>query len=149
MARQSWVEQMTGRLSELGFGGYRRSDTAVVRMLLGSPIPIGKLGLSLGVTRQAARKIVTGLEERRYVRTERDTYDSRQLNAALTPFGEDYARAVVRVIDEMNRQIYLRVTDAQMLGADAVLRAVIGENETWGRVARRLPSPAPLEGDDA
>ncbi len=149
MARQSWVDQLTRRLAELGFSGYRRSDAAVVRMLLRRPIPIGKLGASLGVTRQAARKVVDGLEQRHYVRTERDSHDSRQLNAALTPMGEDYARAVVTVIAELNRQIYLRVTDEQMLGADAVLRAVIGENGTWGGVARRVASPGPMATDQA
>ncbi len=143
MARQSWVDQLARRLAELGFSGYRRTDAAVMRMLLRAPVPIGKLGSSLGVTRQAARKIVTALEQRRYLRTERGAVDSRQLNATLTPLGEDYARALVTVIDELNREISLRVTHRQMLAADAVLRAVIGDNETWADVARRLPLPAP------
>ena len=56
---------------------------------------------------------------------------------------------MVAVIDELNRGIYQRVTDQQMLGADAVLRAVIGENETWGGVARRLASPEPMATDQA
>jgi DNA-binding MarR family transcriptional regulator len=143
MARQSWVDQMSGLLSERGFIGYRRTDASVMRMLLRAPVPIGKLGASLGVTRQASRKIVAGLEQRRYVRTERDLHDSRQLNTELTPLGEDYARAVVTVIHELNSQIALRVTHQQMLGADAVLRAVIGDNGTWAGVARRLPPPTP------
>jgi DNA-binding MarR family transcriptional regulator len=149
MARQSWVDRMTKLLAELGFSGYRRTDAAVTRMLLRAPVPIGKLGTSLGVTRQAARKIVAGLEQRRYVRTERGSHDSRQLNAMLTPLGEDYARAVASVIDEMNRQVYLRVTHQQMLGADSVLRAVIGENETWGHVARRIAAPTARRADQA
>jgi hypothetical protein len=142
MARQSWVDQLAGRLAELGFAGYRRTDAAVMRMLLRSPVPIGKLGSSLGVTRQAARKSVTGLEQRRSV-------DSRQLNATLIPLGEDYARALVTVMDELNRQVSIRVTHQQMLGADAVLRALIGENETWAAVALRLPPPAPPSTDEA
>jgi DNA-binding MarR family transcriptional regulator len=149
MGRQSWVDQLTGRLAELGFGGYRRTDAAVMRMLVRAAVPIGKLGSSLGVTRQAARKIVTGLEQRRYVRTERGPVDSRQLNATLTSLGEDYARALVAVMDELNHAISLRVTHQQMLGADAVLRAVIGENETWAGVARRLPPPARPSTDEA
>ena len=149
MARQSWVDQMATMLAELGFKGYRRTDAAVMRMLIRAPVPIGRLGASLGVTRQAARKIVAGLEQRRYVRTERGQHDSRQLNAELTPLGEEYARAVVTVIDELNREISLRVTHEHMVGADAVFRAVIGENETWGAVARRLAPPAALSADRA
>ena len=59
--------------------------------------------------------MVDGLEQRRYVRTERGSHDTRQLNAALTPLGEGYARAVATVIDELNRGIVQRVTDQQML----------------------------------
>jgi DNA-binding MarR family transcriptional regulator len=148
MARQSWVNQMATRLAELGFSGYRRTDAAVTRRLLRSPVPIGMLGASLGVTRQAARKIVAGLEQRGYVRTVRGEHDSRQLNSELTPLGEEFARAVVTVIDELNHQISLRVTHQEMLGADAVLRAVIGENETWGRIARHMAPPPARPGQE-
>jgi DNA-binding MarR family transcriptional regulator len=39
----------------------------------------------LGMTRQAARKVADGLEQRDYVRTERDAHDFRRHNVLLTP----------------------------------------------------------------
>lgn len=116
---------MAARLAELGFTDYRRSDAAVMRLLRHGPMPIGRLGEVLGVSRQAARKVADGLAQRDYARTERDAVDSRKLNVVLSSRGEDYARAVVEVIGTLNRELADRVDPAQLsVGAD-VLRAVI------------------------
>jgi hypothetical protein len=48
----------------LGYAGFRRGDAAVMRVLLREPLPVGRLGVGLGVTRQAARKIADALEQR-------------------------------------------------------------------------------------
>ena len=92
LARLSWLGQMTSRLERLGYAGYRRGDSAVLRMLLPDPLPVGRLGAGLGVTRQAARKVADALEQRGYATTERDSRDTRQLNVTLTQLGRDYAR---------------------------------------------------------
>ena len=84
LTRQSWLGQMTSRLEGLGYAGYRRSDAAALRMLWRGPLPVGRLGAVLGVTRQAARKVADGLEQRGYATTERDSRDTRQLNVTLT-----------------------------------------------------------------
>ena len=38
-------------------------------MLWQGPLPVGRLGAGLGVTRQAARKVADGLEQRGYATT--------------------------------------------------------------------------------
>jgi len=131
-ARLSWVRQMSARLGQLGYHDYRRTDAIVCRILLRGPVPIGRLGTALGVTRQAARKIVEGLEQRAYVTTARDGDDARRLNARLTPVGRDYARAVVGVIEELNGVLTSRVEPTQLSTAMEVLRQVI----SLGEVAR-------------
>jgi DNA-binding MarR family transcriptional regulator len=131
-ARLSWVRQMSARLGQLGYDDYRRTDAIVCRILLRGPVSVGRLGTALGVTRQAARKIVDGLEQRAYVTTARDGDDARRLNATLTPMGRDYARAVVRVIGELNNALTARVEPAQLSTAMEVLRAVV----SLGEVAR-------------
>ena len=123
LARRSWVRQMAARLARLGYQDYRRSDAALLRLLRRGPIPIGRLGLVLGVTRQGARKAVDGLAERHYARTERDADDSRRLNVVLTSKGEAYAQAIVEVIDALNRELSERVDPAQLSAAEVVLRA--------------------------
>ena len=140
LTRQSWLGQMTSRLGGLGYAGYRRSDAAAMRMLWRSPLPVGQLGTGLGVTRQAARKVADGLEQRGYARTERDSRDTRQLNVTLTPAGQDYARAITAVIAELNREVARRVNPAQLAAADAVLRAALFDDSARQR-ADRVPRP--------
>jgi len=141
LARQSWVRQMEGRLDRLGFADYRRSDAATLRLLQRAPVPIGRLGIALGVTRQAARKVADGLGERDYARTERDARDSRKLNIVLTTRGELYAGAVVEVIEALNAELRDRVDLSQLKAADAVLRAAIADDEAARRIATLVRAP--------
>lgn len=148
LARQSWVAQMASGVGAMGYADYRRSDAAVVRLLQRAPLSIGRLGEALGVTRQAARKVVQGLENRGFATTARDERDSRQVNIVLTPEGESYARAVVAVIERLNRDISKRVDPAQLAAADTVLRAVLADDtrNLSSRVARP-PLAEPLRQD--
>jgi DNA-binding MarR family transcriptional regulator len=141
LARQSWLIQMTSRLERLGFAGYRRGDVAVMRMLLRGPLPVGRLGAALGVTRQAARKVADVLEQRGYATTGRDSHDTRQLNVTLTPAGRDYARAVIAVTEELNREVAGRVSPAQLAAADAVLRAALFDDSARQRASHLPPPP--------
>lgn len=158
LARQSWVGQMADGLRAMGYRDYRRSDAAAVRLLARGPASIGRLGEVLGVTRQAARKVVDGLERRGFAATARDDRDARQVNVFLTPEGAAYAEAVVAVIGRLNRDLVRRVDPADLAGADAVLRAVLADDRARrlagclaraapGRLARaapgRLAPPAP------
>lgn len=144
LARLSWVRQMAERLGRLGYADYRRSDAIALRMLNRGPVSVGRLGTELGVTRQAARKVIDGLAQRSFVRTERDAQDSRILNVILTPEGTAYARAVIEVIYALNREFCERVDPAYLVTADIVLRAVIEGDSTLEAAAahvRRPPSP--------
>jgi DNA-binding MarR family transcriptional regulator len=140
LARFSWLGQMTSRLERLGYAGYRRGDSAVLRMLLPDPLPVGRLGAGLGVTRQAARKVADALEQRGYATTERDSRDTRQLNVALTQLGRDYAVAVAAVAEELNQEVAGRVSPDQLAAADTVLRAALFDDGARQR-ASRLPRP--------
>jgi len=133
---------MARRLAGLGYGDYRRSDAATMRLLLRGPLPVGKLGAYLGVTRQAARKVADGLEQRGFAATGRDDRDARQLNVTLTAAGRDYARAVVTVIDELSQEVARRTDPAELAAADAVLRAIMFDDGARQR-AERLPRPGP------
>src|SRR5580698_8898011 len=140
LTRQSWIGQMTSRREGLGYADYRRSDAAALRMLWLGPLPVGRLGETLGVTRQAARKIADALEQRGYATTERDSRDSRQLNVTLTQLGRDYAVAVAAIVEELNREVAGRVSPDQLAVADTVLRAALFDDSARQR-ASRLPQP--------
>jgi DNA-binding MarR family transcriptional regulator len=141
LARLSWLNEATGRLDGLGFAGFRRGDVAVMRVLERGPLPVGRLGAVLSVTRQAARKVADSLEQRGYATIERDSRDSRQLNVMLTSAGRDYARAVIAVTEQLNREIASRVSPAQLAAADSVLRAALFD-ETAKQRASQVPPPS-------
>jgi DNA-binding MarR family transcriptional regulator len=141
LARQSWLGAMTARLADRGYDGYRRSDAAATRLLLCGPAPVGKLGVTLGVTRQAARKVADGLEQRGYATIGRDQHDSRQVNVALTAAGRAYADAVVAVIAELNREVARKAAAADLAAADSVLRLALFDDSARRRAAA-LPGPA-------
>lgn len=141
LARLSWVGEMTSRLERLGYPGFRRGDAAVMRVLWRGPLPVGRLGAGLGVTRQAARKIADALEQRGYATAERDSRDTRQLNVTLTPAGRDYARAVIAVTEELNQEVAARVSPAQLAAADTVLRAALFDASARERASQLPPPP--------
>ena len=122
LARRSWVRRMAG---------------VAAAVLLRGPTPVGRLVDVLGATRQAARKIVEGLERRGYVTTERDATDARRLIVSLTPAGEGYARAVVGVIEALNQEIAVRVPPDDLAAARRVLFEVMSGDE---RVRRLEPA---------
>ena len=144
LARLSWVRQMADRLAQRGHADYRRSDAMALRMLSRGPVSVGGLGTELGVTRQAARKVIDGLEQRDLVRTERDSQDSRVLNVILTEAGTAYARAVIEVIHDLNREFCDRIDPNDLATADLVLRQVIAADSALAATAaqvRRPPRP--------
>jgi DNA-binding MarR family transcriptional regulator len=141
LARRSWVRQMESRLEQLGYRDYRRSDAAVLRLLWREPLAVGGLGSRLGISRQAARKLVATLEQRGYASAERDGADARRLNVVLTPRGEAYARSISAVIEELNNALVSRVEPAQLAAADAVLRAAIVDQRERTRAAALVDPP--------
>ena len=143
LARRSWVRTMARRLEELGHADYRRSDAAVLRLVARRPLAVGELGAVLGVTRQAARKLAAGLEQRGYARLERDPHDSRRRTTVLTPAGEAYAAAIVATLEAMNRELGERVDRSALIAADAVLRASLADDDARRRADALVAPPAP------
>ena len=124
-ARQCWVLEMAERLEARGYPGYRRTDAVTLRALRRGPVPLGRLAVALGASRQAARKVVDGLEGRGYAVTERDRADARRRNVVLTPEGATYAAAVVAAIASLNRDFESHVEPADLAVARSVLCEVL------------------------
>jgi DNA-binding MarR family transcriptional regulator len=141
LTREYWVRDMTEELAVAGFADYRRSDAALVRLLLRGPRPVGRIGEALRVSRQAARKLVTGLERRGYAQTATASSDARRLEVSLTPHGEEFAHAIVATIEQLNRRIAERVDPAQLLAADVVLRASLPDEHAREVAERLIPRP--------
>ncbi len=141
LARLSWLREMSTQLRSLGFDRFTRGDSAVMRLVARGPVPLGRIGAALGISRQAGRKLIDRLERVGYVRTERDRVDARVVNVVLTPDGDRYARALNQVADGLNRQLAVRVDRSDLVAADAVLRAFITDPVLAERVDSLVPRP--------
>jgi DNA-binding MarR family transcriptional regulator len=124
LARERWIRAMAQRLSALGFEDYRRSDPLVLRSLRAGEVPLGSLTATLGLTRQGARKVVSGLVERDYAQVTSSTVDTRRRMVALTPRGREYVAAVVTTLRALNDVVVSGVDADQLDAAYAVLEFV-------------------------
>lgn len=141
LARLSWIRQVRARMEAAGYAGYRRTDASLLRILVHRPFAIGQLGDALGITRQAARQLADGLVARGYATLGADPADARRTLVVLTDSGEAYARAVWHAQDDLNDALRRMVSTADLVTADAVLRAVLTPDEA-ARVTERMPPPA-------
>lgn len=143
LARLSWTREMAAQVARRGYDDYRIGDAASVRILQRGPVAIGELGRSMGITRQAARKVVSDLERRGFAEAAVDPLDARRRRVALTAAGRDYARCVTTAIRTLNRSLAREVEPEQLAAADAVLRRCIAPS--LQHLAERVAPPNPDE----
>ena len=124
LARERWVAAMAHRLAEHGYGDYRRSDAFAVRLLASGPHPLGAFTRPHGRSRQAARKIVTGLIERGFASLETDATDARRRRVRLTTSGAAYSKAVTETVTALNRELARKVNPDDLAIALSVLTFV-------------------------
>ena len=124
LARERWVAAMSQRLAEKGYPGYRRSDALALRVLRRGSRALGELAVPLGGSRQATRKVVTGLVERGYATLESDTRDARRRHVILTAQGRAYADAVLDTVNALNAEVTEKVSAEDLAGAVSVLTFV-------------------------
>ena len=124
LARERWVHEMARRLDVLGFDDYRRSDALVLRVLQRGEVPLGSLSATLGLTRQGARKVVSGLVERGYADVVTSSDDARRRSVELTPKGRAYGDVVVSTLRALHDQVVEGVDTENLAGAYAVLQYV-------------------------
>jgi len=129
LARESWVREMSRRLAHQGFNDYRRSDALTLRWLVRTSLPLGAFTSTLGVSRQAARKVASGLVERGFAQVNVDKTDSRRRNVELTPSGREYGRAVIEVIHALDDELRTKLDPESIDAARDVLTFV---RDTFG-----------------
>jgi DNA-binding MarR family transcriptional regulator len=124
LARERWVNAMALGLAEKGYHGYRRSDALALRVLHRGSRALGELAAPLGGSRQATRKVVTGLVERGYATLESDPRDARRRHVILTALGRAYADAVLETVNALNTEVTEKVSTEDLAVAVSVLTFV-------------------------
>lgn len=128
LARHSWLQRLSLHVGQHGFSEVRRSDPVLMRILARGPQPVGQLGARLGTSRQAARKLADGLVARGYAELADDPEDARRRLVRLNDRGLAYQRALGEAAELLNREVW-RLSPGEIRGADAVLRAVLTEED--------------------
>lgn len=110
LALRGFIDELHGELSGRGFADLRPPFGVVFRALRDEPLTLTDLSVRLGVTKQAAAKVVDEMADKRLVRRRTSPTDARAKLLGLTPRGR---RAMATAI-EIGNQI------------DGRLRAAVG-----------------------
>ena len=95
--RRAWVGYqmaLDAEMTDAGFADRRLPDRRVLRLCAGADdVTISDIGRSMGISRQAASKIVAALGERGYVTVSVSVSDGREKIVTLTPRANEYLAA--------------------------------------------------------
>ena len=124
LARRSWLRALRDSLASQGYDDYRRSDGLALRFFSWGPHSLGAFSDLTGTSRQASRKVVTGLIDRGYATLVTDPGDARRRHVHLTGEGDAYAEAIIRSLKQLNRDIESKVAKDDLRVTIEVLRFV-------------------------
>jgi DNA-binding MarR family transcriptional regulator len=132
------AERLDAAVAAAGIEGMRAPFGFVIRALHGSPLTLTELAERLGVTKQAAIKVVDEMEARGFVARAADPRDRRAKTIALTPRGEAVRRAARAESERMEAELAAELGDADVAALRRVLLRFVerhggGEDAAAGR----------------
>jgi len=139
---RGFVDLLHGELGQQGFADVRPPFGVVFRSLRDGPLTLTDLAARLGVTKQAAAKVVTEMAGKRLLRRRPDARDSRAKLLELTPRGRRAMSTAIGIGADIERRLRERVGDgavdslAETLTAFAELAG--GSAELAARRSRAL-----------
>jgi DNA-binding MarR family transcriptional regulator len=128
-ARGAYRHAIQVRLAAAGFDDLPRSGPFVLGGMANRGAAAGDLIRQLGVSKQAASQLVDVLVLRGYLDREVDPDDRRRMTIALTERGRGAAAAVRAGVDEVDGELALRLSAAQLAGLHAGLAALCAIRE--------------------
>jgi len=138
LAYQTFVAQLNARLAEAGFGDIRPGFGYVFRALAEQPLTATQLAAQLGVTPQAAGKLVQQMVEADYVRRRPDAADGRLQWLALAPRGQQALGAARQIHHALEQQLAALVGAEHISSLRAVLATFVEQATPPGSAARTL-----------
>jgi DNA-binding MarR family transcriptional regulator len=123
-ARGAYGHRIRGRLAAAGFDDLPRNGPFVLGGMANRGGAAGDLIRQLGVSKQAASQLVDVLVLRGYLDRQVDPDDRRRMTIALTERGRAAAAAVRAGVEEVDDELALRLSAAQLAGLRAGLEAL-------------------------
>jgi DNA-binding MarR family transcriptional regulator len=132
MALSALVDELHERLDARGWGPTRPLWGFVLLSLRERPHSISQIGALLGTTKQAAAKVVAGLEEAGLVVRAPEPSDGRATSIRLTQRGRRFLRDVERIYADLEREWEAAIGTERLAavraGVDAALAARYGDD---------------------
>lgn len=127
MALNLVVSDLHERLAVAGFARIRPLAGFVLVSLAEASRSVGELGVLLGVSKQAAAKVVRGLEGDGLVAVRENRADRRAVVVSLTPRGRSFLRAAGNAYEEIEGEWRLIAGEAQIRTMRETIGAVLEE----------------------
>ena len=129
------ADRATAELARRGYDDVRPVHDFALHSILSGAVNASELGRAMSVTKQAAARTITVLEQRGYVMREPDASDRRVMRLKVTDRGEALLREGEAVFDEMRDQLASQVGSESLATTEDVLRTLVGDK------AIRLDAP--------
>ncbi len=131
--RQAWVgyqRRLDEEMAAAGFRDRRFPDGRVLRICSqAGGATIAQIGRELGITRQGAAKIVSGLRDRGYLTVEASATSGREKTVKLTPRALEYLDTRRKAARQIERQVLAEVGTEGLETLTRLVQALGGEQQ--------------------
>jgi MarR family transcriptional regulator for hemolysin len=141
LAYQTFVAELNARLAAAGFADIRPGFGYVFRALAERPLTATQLAAQLGVTPQAAGKLVQQMVGADYVQRQPDPQDGRLQWLALAPRGQRALSTARAIHHALEQQLAAQVGAERVSGLRAVLATFVEQAAPPDSAARTLRLP--------
>ena len=131
------ADAATAELSRRGFDDVRPAHEFAMRAIAAGADDTSKLGRRLEISKQAAAKTISVLEERGYVGRVNDPLDARRRPLVVTDLGHEVMRQGETIFDELRRQWAQKIGLDELMRVEASLVTLVG--------ASFVPLEAPVQ----
>jgi DNA-binding MarR family transcriptional regulator len=129
------ADQATAQLAQRGYEDVRPVHDFALRAILSGADSASALGRTMSVSKQAAAKTLSVLEERRYVTREPDSTDRRRMHIRVTDRGLAMLQEGETIFNELREQWEQQVGTSSLSSLEETLRELLGDKTI------RLDSP--------
>jgi DNA-binding MarR family transcriptional regulator len=129
------ADQATAQLAQRGYEDVRPVHDFALRAILSGAGSASALGRTMSVSKQAAAKTLSVLEERRYVTREPDSTDRRRMHIRVTDRGLAMLQEGETIFNELREQWEQQVGTPSLSSLEETLSELLGDKSI------RLDSP--------
>lgn len=137
---RSLTDAAQTELSASGYADVRPVNGFALRAIASGADTASELGRHLTISKQAAAKIIEGLQASGYVESETDPSDARRKRLYVTKHGFDMLRESEAVFDTLRAQWATKIGAANLMDMESNLAALTGTEplrfDTPGWIAR-------------